>query len=499
MKKNILLLPALLLANLLFAQNSSNPPGLNLIRTEDLKNNLYTFAAAHFKGRSAGTIDEMKASVWLSDQFRAIGLKPAGDDGTYFQFFSLLRKQIANTSSIEINNTPLKLWKDVAVSQMANSTISGPIVYLGNAIDIDTNAVDVKNKVVAVEANAKGINLNVSLPSWRYNRYIFVKYGLPLLRRGASAIIFIADEEAEKDWNDAVENFKRGSYDIAGETNENISVRSPQSVAAQTPVIWLHTDAKKILVNNTAIIKLNLVVSEYAYPSVNVIGMVEGTDSKLKSEYVLYSGHTDAHGIRNVIKNDSICYGADDNGSVDVAMLASARAYVKYPAKRSVLFVIHGSEERGLLGSKYFSEHPTVPIKQIVAVLNGDMIGRNGTDSAAILGVKPPHRSSRDLVDMALAANKEGPNFKLDTTWDDVTHIEGWYFRSDHLPYARLGIPAIMYTSLLHPDYHTPQDNAENINYVKLKKMADWMYRTGWKVANAAMRPQTDKDFKLER
>jgi hypothetical protein len=97
MKKNILLLPALLLANLLFAQNSSNPPGLNLIRTEDLKNNLYTFAAAHFKGRSAGTIDEMKASVWLSDQFRAIGLKPAGDDGTYFQFFSLLRKQIANT------------------------------------------------------------------------------------------------------------------------------------------------------------------------------------------------------------------------------------------------------------------------------------------------------------------------------------------------------------------------------------------------------------------
>jgi len=110
-----------------------------------------------------------------------------------------------------------------------------------------------------------------------------------------------------------------------------------------------------------------------------------------------------------------------------------------------------------------------------------------------------PHRNSDDLVKMVNDANNEGPKFKLDTTYDKVTHLEGWYFRSDHLPYARLGIPAIMYTSLLHDDYHTPLDNAENINYPKLKKMADWMYRTGYKVANAAKRPSTNKNFKLER
>jgi len=246
-------------------------------------------------------------------------------------------------------------------------------------------------------------------------------------------------------------------------------------------------------------IKINLIISKYLYPSVNIVGMLSGTDAKLKSEYLLYSGHTDAHGIRNSIKNDTIYYGADDNASVDVAMLANARVFVKNPSKRSVIFVIHGAEERGLLGSRYFSAHPTIPLKNIVAVLNGDMIGRNNIDSAAVLGVKSPHRNSLDLVNMTLAANKEGPNFKLDTTWDDVKHIEGWYFRSDHLPYARLGIPSIMYTTLLHPDYHTPQDNAENINYPKLKKMADWMYRTGWKVANASIRPMPDKDFKLER
>ncbi|MEO6548200.1 MAG: M28 family peptidase [Ferruginibacter sp.] len=490
MKKYTFLCLLITMTSSLFAQ-LNNPPGLNSIRVEDLKKDLYALADVHFNGRSAGTLDELKASMWLGEKFRTIGLKPAGDDGTYFQFFTILRNHIADNSTIQINGTALKLWKDVAVAQMANITLTAPIVYLGNASDIDSNALDVKGKVVAIEANSKGINLDVSLPTWRYNRYIFTRYGQPLLNRGALAIIFIADDVAEKAWDDASENFIRGSYDIEGGPN--------QDVISKAPVIWLHANAKREVQGNSGIINMHLIVSKYAYPSVNIAGFVSGTDPKLKSEYLLYSGHTDAHGIRNVIKNDSVYYGADDNGSVDVAMLANARAFVKNPPRRSVLFVIHGAEERGLLGSRYFSANPTIPIKNIVAVLNGDMIGRNNTDSAAILGFKPPHRNSLDLVNMALAANKEGPHFNLDLSWDEVTHIEGWYFRSDHLPYARLGIPAIMYSSLLHADYHTPQDNAENINYPKLKKMADWMYRTGWKVANAAIRPITDKDFKLER
>lgn len=489
MKKIKLFCLLVVVTNFLFAQ-SNNPPGLNLIRTEDLKNDLYKLADAHFKGRSAGTLDELNAAAWMAERYRAIGLQPAGDDGTYFQYFTLWRNQIAGNSVIQINNKPLELWKDVAIAQMANISLDAPVLYLGNALNVDSTA-DVKDKVVAIEANSKGIDLHVSLPTWRYNRYIYNKYGLPLVRRGVKAIIFIADEEAEQAWADAAENYKRGSYDIDGGPNENVT--------ATVPVLWLHAGAKKELQENKGTIKANLIILKYPYPSVNIVGKVVGTDAKLKSEYILYSGHIDAHGIRNEIKGDSIYYGADDNGSVDVAMLANARAFVKYPPKRSVLFVIHGAEERGLLGSRYFSSHPTVPIGDIAAVLNGDMIGRNNTDSAAILGVIPPHRNSIDLVNMALTANKEGPDFILDSTWDAPTHIEGWYFRSDHLPYSRLGIPAIMYTSLLHPDYHTPQDNAQNINYPKLKKMADWMYRTGWKAANAARRPERDKDFKLER
>ncbi len=473
-----------------FAQ-PNNLPGLNFIKTDELKKDLYEFADAKFKGRSAGTLDELKAAAWLAEKYRAIGIKPAGDDGTYFQYFTLWRNFVTPQSTFYLNEKPLVLWKDIAIAQMANIKIDAPIIYLGNALDLGNSTTDVKGKIVAIEANKKDINLNISLPTWRYSRAIYTKYGLPFQKKGAVGIIFIADETEEQAWDDANENFKRGTYDIEGGPNENLSTT--------VPVLWLHANAKNELMQSTAILKANIIVSKYDYPSVNVVGKIDGTDAKLKSEYVLYSGHTDAHGIRNEIKNDSIFYGADDNGSVNVAVLANARAFAKYPAKRSILFVIHGAEERGLLGSRYYSQHTTVPLKSIVAVLNGDMIGRNNIDSATILGSIPPHRNSDDLVNMAFAANKEGPNFKLDSSWDKVTHPEGWYFRSDHLPYARLGIPSIMYTTLLHPDYHTPQDNAQNINYPKLKKMADWMYRTGYKVANAPVRPATDKNFKLER
>ncbi len=164
-----------------------------------------------------------------------------------------------------------------------------------------------------------------------------------------------------------------------------------------------------------------------------------------------------------------------------------------------MLFINHGSEERGLIGSRYHSANPVVPLAQIVAVLNGDMIGRNHPDSAALLGAQPPHRNSPDLVTMALQANAEGPRYKLDTLWDKPEHVEGWYFRSDHLPYARAGFPALFYTTLLHSDYHTPMDEAGAIDLKKLKGMTEWMYRTGWKVANRQARPTLDPKFKLER
>ena len=465
-------------------------PGLSTIKEANLKSDLYALADAHFRGRSAGTLDELKASMWIGEKYRKLGLIPMGDDGTYFQFFTMERNVIDEKTTVTLAGQQLSLWKDIAISQMANATLNDSVLYLGNPALLDTNTLSVKNKVVAIMASPKGINMDVSLPTWRYSRYIMVKYGNILVRRGAKAIIFVADEMGEFCWDDANENFKRGTYDIEGGPNSKL--------ITTIPVFWVHQKMNSTLMKG-ALIKANVIIQHYEYPSVNIVGKIEGTDSQLKKEYVLYSGHQDAHGVRNAINGDSIYYGADDNGSVDVAMFAAAKAFKKFPSKRSILFVIQGAEERGLLGSRWHTLHPVVPLQQIVTVLNGDMIGRNNTDSAAILGAQPPHRNSLDLVQIAMDANQEGPKFKLDTTYDKVTHVEGWYFRSDHLPYARLGIPSLMYTSLLHPDYHTPLDNAENINYPKLKKMADWMYLTGWKVANAPIKPAKEANFKLER
>ena len=473
------------------AQQSNQPPGLNAIRQEELRTDLFEMAGDHFRGREAGTLDELKTSVWWVNKLERIGLKPAGDDGTYFQFFNMVRNRVSNASTISLNNKKLVLWQDVLIAQTAPANVSAPVVFAGSADKADLDKLDLKGMAVAVQVSPAGINLNVSLPERRYPGYVFRKYGKDLLDRGAVAIIFIADEMGETSWPAVMPALTRGLYDIEGGANASTPVK--------VPILWMHQKDKGLLTLPGSILSAQILVETFTYPSVNIIAKVEGTDATLKKELVLFSGHTDHDGVRQPYSTDSIYNGADDNASVNVAILAIARAFKKSPGKRSALFVWHGAEERGLLGSKYYAEHPTVNKTDIVAVLNGDMIGYNNPDSAALLGSQLPHRNSAALVNMAMQANAEGPRFKLDTLWDKPEHIEGWYFRSDHLPYARAGYPAIFYTTLLHPLYHTPMDEPKIINIAKLARMTEWMYRTGWKVANAAKKPTVDPGFKLER
>jgi Zn-dependent M28 family amino/carboxypeptidase len=246
-------------------------------------------------------------------------------------------------------------------------------------------------------------------------------------------------------------------------------------------------------------VEIHLRSEQFEAPSVNIIGVVRGTDPVLRNEYVVFSSHQDHDGVRFAVDGDSIWNGADDNGSTSVALLAIARAWVKQPSKRSALFIYHGAEERGLLGSLWHAAHPVVPVSSMAAVLNGDMIGRNHPDTASLLGIQPPHRNSTALVQMALDANNRTGKFVLDSLWDRPTHPEGWYFRSDHVPYARLNVPALFFSTNLHDDYHTPRDNPDRIDYAKLTRMTKWMYLTGWIVANAKERPAIDAGFQLER
>lgn len=489
MNKNYFLSIIGVFAIFLAHAQSYKKPLVSAIKESDLKKDMYEMAADQFWGREAGTLNELKVSMWLADKAKESGMSPAGENGTFFQYFDMYRHQVIPQSSVKLGENTLRLWKDFLVAEPVNAHLETDVVYAGNTEPENLSKLNLKGKVLAVNASDKNIEKEMTLFVRRYPGFVRTKYYNTALNLGAKAIIFITDDTSEKSWVEVLPQMTRGSYGVEG---------LRESITNNIPVLWIKRENAGWVKNNPKV-SINLITETYKYPSVNVIGKIEGTDPRLKNEYVLISGHQDHDGIRHPVKNDTIYNGADDNASTCVAMLAMARAYKKQPGKRSILFVFHGAEERGLLGSRWHAAHPVVPKEQIVAVLNGDMIGRNSNEEAALLGGNAPHKNSEELVKMAEEANNESTKFRYLKDWDSPNHAEYFYFRSDHLPYAKLGIPAIFFTSVLHEQYHTPQDESENINYKKLYKMTEWMYRTSWKVANESDRPKVIPNFTLER
>ncbi|MBC6990125.1 M28 family peptidase [Hymenobacter sp. BT491] len=458
------------------------------IRESDLKRDLFALAGDHYRGREGGTLDELRASAWIAEQMRAIGAQPAGDDGTYFQFFHIQRTRITKGSRLSIGNHQLKVNEDAIITVPGISSVNAPMVFVGTGTPEEVAKVDIKGKAVALVFSG-------TPPASTIFRYFLNTTmrtrSAELVKAGAVAVVYVSDARAQEIFNRWGTIYERGRYDLPGGPNTK--------VAEQAPTIWLPESALSWVQQAGQQLVASINVESFSYPSVNIVAKVPGTDAKLKAENVLFSTHQDHDGVRRAVAGDSIWNGADDNATGCAGTLAVMRAFVKKPGRRTALFVFHGAEERGLLGSRYYSATPTVPKESIVAVLNAEMIGRNAPDSAALLGSQRPHRNSQDLVNLAMTANQTGPKFKLDTLWDKATHPEGWYFRSDHLPYARLGIPAICYTTLLHKDYHTPKDEPDRINIAKMANVTRWIYLTGWAVANRDQRPTPDKDFKLER
>jgi hypothetical protein len=476
--------------------SATNPPAFSAIKEEDLRRDLFVLASDSLRGRRAGETEELQAAAWMAERAREAGLEPAGDDGTYFQFYPLRRTQVSPRSQITLAGQKLQLGKDVWVTSPVEGQVEGAPVWL-NALS-DTTRQSVRGKIVAMRMLPPTTLPAPGMSLWGY-RYILSavrQQGMLLTRAGASAIVLLADSTTQANIGFAGHGFEEGTYQLEGST--------PPSTSRAVPILIVQPTVngqslQDQLRKASGPARVQVKVDSYIYPSANVVARAPGADPTLKNEYVLFSGHHDHDGVGASLQGDSIWNGADDNGTVSVAMLAIARAWKQSPGQRSALFVWHGAEERGLLGSRWYAEHPTVQKESIVAVLNGDMIGRNAPDSAALLGSTKPHRNSTALVDMALQANQNFSKFIIDTSWDDQRHPEGWYFRSDHLPYARVGIPAIFFTTLLHPDYHTPKDEANRIDYKKLTRMTNWMYATGWAISNTLQRPALDPDFKLER
>jgi Zn-dependent M28 family amino/carboxypeptidase len=481
------------------------PAAIRLIREADLKRDLAFLAGDSLRGRGAGTIDEMRASVWIADEMRKIGLEPLGDFGSWFQWWNMRRTRISSvSSSVSISGRSLGLWTEITPTTNAAVDISAPTVFV---TDISDTSIDVRGKVaVAVVSPPPPAAIRTTTNTYQYNytRPALTAMGNALSQRGAAGVIVVADSIADQAFDGVAAVQSLGTYDVIGGVPRFVRNRGAAAAAggraapnAAVPVLMVRRAALESLRASGQTVDIRLRAESFEYPSTNIIGVVRGTDPALRDEYVLFSSHQDHDGVRYAVAGDSIWNGADDNGTTSVALLAMARAFKQQPGKRSALFVFHGAEERGLLGSRYHVAHPVVPLEKIVAVLNGDMLGRNHPDTAALMGSQPPHRNSSALVQMAFDANAATARFVIDSLWDRPTHPEGWYFRSDHVPYAERRVPALFFSSNLHSDYHTPRDEQKTIDYVKLTRITRWMYMTGWIAANAAQRPAIDSGFVL--
>ena len=510
------------------------------ITAEDLMSRLYVYADDSMGGRAGGTPYNDKATGIIADWARKIGLTPAGDSGTYFQVVPLTRRAWDATSPV-VAGTTYAYQKDFGIfAQWMTKPFEGADVVFGGMLgdtSVHITAEQTNGKVVVFgftpEVVAKGLQ---------------VQFGMALSRPifGAAAVVL--------PMLDAAPGPVRGFF----MNKESISAPSAGPARIMPPVIIASDAMAAALVGGplaqakwgTAGARYTgkVALVESATSARNVVATIEGSDPVLKHQYVAIGAHNDHIGmnaspvdhdslrafngaaeklkeslpegkdltpeqragikvnvdsIRRIrqVRRDSIANGADDDGSgtVTVAEIAEAFAANKVKPKRSLLFVWHTGEELGLLGSDWFTRHPTVPLDSVVTQLNLDMVGRGAADDLKgggphYLQLVGSRRLSTELGDLVESVNKERKApFTFDYTFDANGHPENIYCRSDHASYARYGIPVTFFTTGLHRDYHQVTDEAQYIDYPHMAAVGQLVYDVALRVANADHRMLVDK------
>jgi hypothetical protein len=468
------------------------------------------------------------------------GLKPAGDNGTYFQRIALRRFKIdpAKTSA-EMGGQRFGFGNDFLAAPppirgALPMSASGQLVYVGNGWMIKSKNIDayrgieVKDKVMVVS----GSGLPKGVTHADLTGKPGVDYADPATyaqAHGARGIIIIPGFQNLAFWDSrrraasergiiAVENFQPEGNEpqvptiIASLGMLNTIFRGESQSASglfDNAVAGQPGAAFDLTVNKKA--SFTISGEDDRVLTQNVVAVLEGSDPVLKHEYVALGAHYDHVGIGAAVNGDNIYNGADDDGSGTTALLAIADALAHSNArpKRSVLFVWHCGEEKGLWGSRYFTENPTVPLQQIVTQLNIDMIGRSrkegdtnpanaalsGANEIFVIGSK---MMSTELGELSERVNRSYLNLTFNYRYDDPHDTERFFFRSDHINYARKGIPIIFYFDGVHEDYHRPGDSPDKIDYQKMEKVTRTIFMTMWELTNAATRPRVDKPLPAE-
>lgn len=518
--KALVLIPVFLV-EMVYGQFDSTTYRLaETIEAGTLKSHVYTLASPEFEGRETGTEGNRLAAEYISDQLASYRIPALASSNSYFQPVSFSNVKWASIE-MSVNGETIEHLKDfLCIPQFfppaPEALDISSMLFLGYGIDdpaySDYKGVNVAGKHLIVYGGEPRkpdgtfrISGSASPSIWTIDPIQKVEAAH---RAGAASIWIIEDKLREKVMNARryllLGEMLMGSLDeLTADFIPNFSISSAlgQKIIGDKvdKVIRLRDKITRKGKPTRLALPVNVswkgIHDVKAINSANVLGYIEGTDPVLKKEIVVVSAHYDHLGKRG----QDIFFGADDNASGTSAVLEIAQAMADAKAKglgpkRSVLCMLMTGEEKGLLGSRYYTEYPVFPLENTVADVNIDMIGRVDEKHAHpnytyVIG---SDRLSTELHQINESVNTTYTRLDLDYTYNADDDPNRFYYRSDHYNFAKNGIPAIFYFSGVHDDYHRPTDTPDKIMFDKAATIAKLAFYTTWELANRKERIKVD-------
>ncbi|MGB7393634.1 MAG: M28 family peptidase [Pricia sp.] len=488
----------------------SNPTQFAETITEaELKEHLYTYASDEFEGRETGKPGQKKAVEYLQAEYKALDIPAAQSDGDYFQEVPLELSNLPN-GAVTIDGKEYALGESLLTFSKAEGTYDN-IAYMGYGIEedgySDYEGMDVEGKAILVKTGEPMNEDGTFMLSGSDEKSVWSNMSESIGKRmelakskGASAVFYFDEENFArfKSRFDYMKNNDGGRMQLADDDDGDFAsfFIDAEMAKALLPDIETKSSPESLAVDmNIAIQSENEQVD-----SENVVAFIKGSEKP--EEYLVISSHLDHIGISG---DGQINNGADDDGSGTVALLEIAEAFKKaaeagQSPKRSVVFLHVTGEEKGLLGSRYYTDFdPIFPLENTVANLNIDMIGRidpKREGDRNYLYLIGSDKLSTDLHELSEAVNEKYVNMEFDYTYNDENDPNRFYYRSDHYNFAKNDIPIIFYFNGTHADYHKPSDTVEKINYDLLENRTRLIFYTAWEIANRDEKVVVDKASK---
>jgi hypothetical protein len=516
-RMNKLPLWILALASATTACAQQNPTAVKyagLITADDAKKHLSILASDAFEGRETGKPGAEKAANYIAGEFKKLGLQ-GPVKGSYF-FDVPLTENGLNVSAFTVNGKAFGFGTDFYFGGAFpdKNTSVNDIIFVGYGTDEEVGTTDLAGKIVLWINEDKPVAGTTPNTSYRMSK-ARTKI-IENLQSKKPAIILAANPGIATVLTRFGKSITSPRLTIKAESSKLVNTNAPvinitTAIADELvkPTGKTYADLKSAsaaAVVPAAAVKDNVVIN-YAsikkdVKAVDVLGYMPGTD--LKDEVLVISAHYDHIGlVQDEKAKDKVNNGADDDGSGTTGILEIARAFAKakkdgHGPRRSILFLGNVGEEKGLLGSEYYSDHPVFPLANTITDLNIDMIGRVGEeyigkpDSANYVYPIGSAMLSKELHQIGEDANNTYTKLKLDYKYDDPNDPNRFYYRSDHYNFAKHGVPIIFYFNGVHADYHQPGDEVSKINFPLLAKRAQLVFYTGWELANRDKRPVVD-------